>query len=178
MRWSPKTTSASSIAPSCTRASAPLGLGLLVPDKQNTQYQMNQTCKEDMAFITELKQLHFSLQEIHNILSYKRITHFTEENDIHYFVNLLTEKKAKLAVEQNQIAQTIQRIDQIIAETQRAQVKDSGKGMPLSFVPYLYCPSCRHPLKILRAFARNDETVEKTGGVFQTGGNGLIYREQ
>lgn len=128
-----------------------IDLGLLVPVKQKTQYEMDQTCVEDMTFITELKKLHFSLQEIHKILSYKRITHFREENDIHYFVNLLTEKKAKLAEELNQIAQTIQRIDQIIEETSKSQVQEAGKGMPLSFMSYLYCPSCRVPLKMTEA---------------------------
>lgn len=126
-------------------------LGLLIPEKRKTQYVMNQTCLEDMAFISELKTMNFSLQEIHQILSYKRITNFTEDNDIHYFVNLLVEKKARLAGELHQMVQTIQRIDRKIWESVPAPVHDSEKGMPLSFVSFLYCPKCRVSLTVTDA---------------------------
>lgn len=71
-------------------------LGLLIPDKKNTQYQMNQLCFDDMAFITELKKFHFSLLEIQRILSYRRVTSFSDHEDIDYYNNLLTDKKNEL----------------------------------------------------------------------------------
>lgn len=71
-------------------------LGLLIPDKKNTQYQMNQLCFDDMAFITELKKFHFSLIEIQRILSYRRVTNFSDHEDIDYYNNLLIDKKDEL----------------------------------------------------------------------------------
>lgn len=70
-----------------------IDLGLLIPDKEKTQYQMNQMCLEDMAFIHQLKQVRFSLKEIHKILSLKRLTNSNDNEDASYFTNLLLEKK-------------------------------------------------------------------------------------
>lgn len=67
--------------------------GLLIPEKINTQYQMNTICLEDMALINELKLYRFSLKEIHKILSLKRLTNNGNNEDMSYFRNLLVEKR-------------------------------------------------------------------------------------
>lgn len=123
-------------------------LGLLIPDKKNTQYQMNQSCLDDMAFITRLKKLHFSLQEIQQILSYQRITNFSDHEDIDYFNNLLIDKKNQLTKKKEDLSKAIQMIEETVQTTPLPSKEENYSGVPLPFVNLLYCPKCHIPLEM------------------------------
>ncbi|MFK2827243.1 MerR family transcriptional regulator [Bacillus sp. B190/17] len=117
-------------------------LGLLLPEKEKTQYYMNQLCLEDMAFIHELKQLRFSLKEIHKILSLKRLTNSGHNEEASYFTNLLLEKKADLIAEKKQLSNLIRSIDEKIHSIIHLPPDDFTTGVPLFFVSLFRCPHC------------------------------------
>ncbi|MEH6978201.1 MerR family transcriptional regulator, partial [Bacillus pseudomycoides] len=136
-------------------------LGLLIPDKKNTQYQMNQLCLDDMAFITELKKFHFSLLEIQQILSYQRVTNFSDHEDIDYYNNLLIDKKNQLTKKKEDISKAIQLIEKAVQTSSPSSKEENLTGIPLSFVNLLYCPKCHIPLEM------KDVTIKKV--YIQTG---------
>ncbi|MGE7765916.1 MerR family transcriptional regulator [Peribacillus sp. NPDC096540] len=135
--------------------------GLLIPDKKNTQYQMNQLCLDDMAFITELKKFHFSLLEIQQILSYRRVTNFSDHEDIDYYNNLLIDKKNQLTKKKEDISKAIKLIEKTVQTNSPSSKEESFTGIPLSFVNLLYCPKCHIPLEM------KDITIKKV--YIQTG---------
>lgn len=130
-------------------------LGLLIADKKNTQYQMNQSCLVDMAFITELKKFHFSLLEIQQILSYQRVTNFSDHEDIDYYNNLLIDKKNQLTKKKEDISKAIQLIEKAVQSSSPSFKEENYTGLPLSFVNLLYCPKCHIPLEM------EDVTIKK-----------------
>ncbi|MFC7394051.1 MerR family transcriptional regulator [Scopulibacillus cellulosilyticus] len=132
-----------------------IDLGLLIPDKKNTQYQMNQSCVDDMAFIIKLKKFHFSLQEIQQILSYKRITNFSDHEDIDYLNNLLINKKNQLTKKKEDISKAIQLIEKAVQTSSPSSKEEDFTGIPLSYVNLLYCPKCRIPLEIKDVTIKN-----------------------
>ncbi|MGZ9815753.1 MerR family transcriptional regulator [Peribacillus simplex] len=136
-------------------------LGLLIPDKKNTQYQMNQLCLDDMAFITELKKFHFSLIEIQQILSYQRVTNFSDHEDIDYYNNFLIDKKNHLIKKKEDISKTIKLIEKAVQTNSPSSKEENFTGVPLSFVNFLYCPKCHIPLEM------KDVTIKKV--YIQTG---------
>lgn len=136
-------------------------LGLLIPDKKNTQYQMNQLCLDDMAFIAELKKFHFSLLEIQQILSYQRVTNFSDHDDINYYNNLLIDKKNHLIKKKEDISKTIKLIEKAVQTSSPSSKEENFTGVPLSFVNLLYCPMCHIPLEM------KDVTIKKV--YIQTG---------
>ncbi|MED4582637.1 MerR family transcriptional regulator [Brevibacillus choshinensis] len=123
-------------------------LGLLIPDKKNIHYQMNQLCLDDMAFITELKKFHFSLQEIHHVLSYRRVTNFSDHEDIDYYNNLLIDKKNQLIKEKDDISNAILSIENAVQSSSPSSKEENFTGIPFSFVHLFYCPKCHVPLEM------------------------------
>ncbi|WP_026573394.1 MerR family transcriptional regulator [Bacillus sp. UNC438CL73TsuS30] len=136
--------------------------GLLIPEKNNTQYQMNTICLEDMALINELKFYRFSLKEIHKILSLKRLTNNGNNGDASYFRNLLVEKKIQLIEEKDQILDVIHSIDtKINTEVcENFEQDNEKKGVPLLFVPILSCPYCQSGLSLQNASLQGHQIFE------------------
>ena len=55
-----------------------INYGLLVPPRPKGQYVFDQATLKDLEWILELKDLDFSLREIHIILSLKRVSGFAD----------------------------------------------------------------------------------------------------
>ena len=56
-------------------------LGILVPEVKNRQYYFNEDCEADMRLIEKSKSAGFTLKEIHQILSLRRLSNFTSPED-------------------------------------------------------------------------------------------------
>ena len=59
-----------------------INYGLLVPPRPKGQYVFDQATIKDLEWILELKELDFSLREIHRLLSLRRISNFADSQDI------------------------------------------------------------------------------------------------
>lgn len=132
-------------------------LGLLVPEKKGAHFQMNQSCLDDMDLILELKNLQFSLKEIQRFLTYKRLT---VNIDISYFRKLLLEKKNTFLEEKKKLNRFIRHINEKIYSIEQPIESSSSFGVPISFVPFLYCPYCKIPLNISDATIYNSTISE------------------
>ena len=56
--------------------------GLLVPPRPKGQYVFDEATCKDLEWILELKDLDFSLREIHILLSLKRVSGFADPQDL------------------------------------------------------------------------------------------------
>ena len=59
-----------------------INYGLLVPPKPRGQYVFDETVLQDLEWILELKELNFTLREIHMLLSLKRISGLADSQDM------------------------------------------------------------------------------------------------
>ncbi|WHY79045.1 MerR family transcriptional regulator [Neobacillus sp. WH10] len=151
-------------------------LGLLVPEKKGAQFHMNQSCLDDMELILELKILQFSLKEIQQFLSYKRLT---INIDIGYYKKLLLEKKNHFLEEKKELDRFIRLVDNKLQSLDnQPPVPCSSIGVPISFVPFFYCPYCNIPLTISDASILNSTISEAkltcSCGYFTSIQNGII----
>lgn len=124
-----------------------INIGLLVPERKKKQYYFGKKNIEELSLILKLKELHFTLKEIHQILSIRRISNLVDQEDIYDIINIFEEKKAQLNAQKSNIEQSILKINGEIEHISNIDIKEYKKtGVPLSFVPYLYCPHCNIPL--------------------------------
>ncbi|MGD8189271.1 MerR family transcriptional regulator [Brevibacillus ginsengisoli] len=132
-----------------------ISLGLIVPLKKGSQYTFDKTCLEDMSLIAELKQFHFTLQEIHKLLSFKRITLFSNPEDIAFFIHMLNEKKQMIVQDVQALNHTIDKMDKKIVQLSQLKLAKAVTGVPFQFIPLLYCPTCQGPLRMQDALIQN-----------------------
>ncbi|WP_183192802.1 MerR family transcriptional regulator [Brevibacillus nitrificans] len=123
-------------------------LGFLIPIKKESYYEYDQTCEDDMAFITQLKSLHFTLNEIDNILKVKRVTLLRDLDDWERFVQLLAAKKDELAAEIARLYEAMSNIDTIIESVHHKKEEKTVTGISLSLIPLLRCPVCFGPFQL------------------------------
>ncbi|WP_164985069.1 MerR family transcriptional regulator [Ammoniphilus sp. CFH 90114] len=136
-------------------------LGLLLPE-QKGQFYFNHTCVEDMELIQELKRYHFTLKEIHKILSFKRVTSFNDMEDKKYYMRLLTRKKEELCHEIQDRQRSIGEIEEKIVSLD-TEIGANNEGIPCgispSFIALLYCPYCFVNLDLHHLFIREGGIV-------------------
>lgn len=127
-------------------------IGLLVPNRINKQYQMNQKCEDDMYFIMQLKNLLFSLEEIHKVLSIKRLINSTDNYDIAFFEDQLVSKEKELIKERDKMTIAIKLIQEML-HSNYPETKQSNfhSGVPVMFIPLLSCPMCNNTFQIENA---------------------------
>lgn len=126
-----------------------INYGLLVPPRPKGQYVFDSNTLKDLEWILELKELDFSLREIHIILSLKRVSGLADSQDIE-------ELKAIYAGKRDFCLQEIQRKQEIIArleekiETLNTHPTSAipKTGVPLSMLPLLCCPACQGSLSL------------------------------
>lgn len=127
-------------------------LGLLVPHKKNTQYRFTNKDLDELHYILQLKNLQFTLKEIHHIVSIKRVSHLVDQKDIMELINLHEIQKAKLLTEKALLEGTIQQLDkEILALRLQMETPTQGPsktGVPLDALSLLYCPHCQKPLHL------------------------------
>lgn len=137
-------------------------LGLLIPTKEGSHYYFDSTCKDDMALIVKLKQLQFSLQEIHKVISLKRVTHFVDIQEIDYYLKVLIGKKQDLLKKRENINQSLQLLDEKIESIHRIDVITEETGVPLLFLSMFHCPHCQGALNLTDAFIKEQYVLKGT----------------
>lgn len=124
--------------------------GLLCPIVKNDRYDFTDTDVEDMKLLLRLKSFRFSLNDIHRLLSLKRLSDFDDPHELDDYVHALSEQKRNLLAEKN-------KINGIIGVLQNEINTASGKhpknlshknGIPLTFLEYLACPTCGGALSL------------------------------
>lgn len=70
--------------------------GILIPETRNRQYLFSESCIQDMQQIMELKELRFSLDEIHGLLTLRRKFNLAQKADAESYLHMLYLQKERL----------------------------------------------------------------------------------
>lgn len=126
-----------------------INYGLLVPPRPKGQYLFDQATLKDLEWILELKELDFSLREIHIILSLRRISGLADAQDVEELKAIYAGKRDFCTREIQRKQEIISRLDQKILElNQHPATADLKTGVPLTMLPLLCCPVCHSPLSL------------------------------
>ena len=93
-----------------------INYGLLVPPRPKGQYLFDQATLKDLEWILELKELDFSLREIHIILSLRRVSGLADAQDVEELKAIYAGKRDFCTREIQRKQEIISRLDQKILE--------------------------------------------------------------
>lgn len=126
-----------------------VSLGLLVPQRRGSQRVFDERTRRDIEMILELREMEFSLHEIHRVLSLRRVSSFASGEDLKELCSICEEKKNHCLRERDRLSGIAARLDARIAELRRmAASPNAGSGVPLSMLDLLCCPLCGGALRI------------------------------
>lgn len=130
--------------------------GLLVPRSVNGRYDFSAQDKEDLSFLLKLKNMQFSLHEIHKILTLRRLSNFDSTDERNDYLKILKEQKTLLLQKRKELDDSIKSVNEEYAEVAMRQSPAQIKsGMPLYFLNLLSCPHCKKELSLANC------TIEK-----------------
>ncbi|MGI5823960.1 MAG: MerR family transcriptional regulator [Bacillota bacterium] len=133
-----------------------INMGLLVPQNKNKQYIFNDDDLKDLELIIKLKSLHFSLNDIHKILSLSRVSNLNDRGDIEDYLKFFLEQKDRLVQERTDLEKAISGIKNEIDHIKNSIENHSLKtGVPLSMLSKIYCPHCQKQLNLKDAYIEN-----------------------
>ena len=133
-----------------------ISYGLLVPPKKGTQYDFDNTAIKDLENILELKELSFSLSEIHKILSLTRISGMKNRSDIEELIKLYSSKKDECELELDIYKSRIKSLTSKIVDLRfKNEEHTQQNGLPLSMLEYICCPLCGKGLSVTNATINN-----------------------
>ena len=120
-----------------------INYGLLVPQRPGGQYVFHEQALKDLERILELKDMNFSLKEIHVILSLYRISGLADKQDIEDLRNIYARKIHDLRAEKLKAEKNIERLERKISGLNAKLPHDRPDiGLPVSMLDYLCCPVC------------------------------------
>lgn len=126
-----------------------ISLGLVIPQRNNNQYNFSQHDLEMLEFVMSLKDMGFQLQEIQKFVSLKRISNWVEAEDLADYRSLLEKKRQELEDESARIQHSVGLVeDEIRNLSSLAVVNPAAQriGVPISALDLLECPQCGQSL--------------------------------
>lgn len=129
-----------------------MDLGLIVAHKKGSLFEFDETAQNDIKWIVKLKEMKFSLNEIYNIISLRRVSNWVEPEDIKDYIFNLKEKKGFLNGELLNLREAIEKIEVEINTFSNSVNQIINKtGVPLKALEYLQCPKCADQLSVNNA---------------------------
>ena len=138
--------------------------GLLKAVKNGGQYEFTPHDCQDMVEIQKLKDLDFSLSEIQQILSYKRITGLKNDEEQHHYRQYFVSKHEELKTLETVLKEKKAVLAGIIHHKKTEEKEGMQKGFPLSFLQHLQCPCCHTALNIEDGKIANTMVMEAVIG--------------
>ncbi len=126
-----------------------IDLGLLVAEKQGSQYKFTEEDSGDLEDIVLLKQLDFSLTEIQEIFCFYRLEGEKSDDFRSFYLSLLERKREQVRNEQLKFQEIDVRIRNRIHELKKDEFNKKGSiGFPITSTSLLQCPDCKTALDI------------------------------
>ncbi len=123
--------------------------GLLLPKMANGRYDFDSQCHKDMEKILQYKKYLFTLDEIQLLFFLEKASQFKDDVILGICGEILRNKREELIGYRRELDQYITELDVEMARiTEMPKADDGERGIPFSFIPDLYCPSCQVPLKL------------------------------
>lgn len=126
-----------------------INYGLLVPPKLNNQYVFDDRTISDLEEILKLKEMDYSLSEIHRIVSLYRISSIKSSEDKEELRDIYSAKRAECVTKVRHYENVIRTLDERIFELSKNEPQmQKHTGLPLSMLNIMCCPNCGSPLEI------------------------------
>lgn len=123
--------------------------GFIIPQKKNTKFYFNNNDLQTLMFIKRLRAHNFSMQEIHQIISLRRVSNWVEPEDLVEYINILSLKKKELEQAVSKLNVQINSLEKEIEEIEQQKLYPTNlTGVPLKCLEYLQCPHCKQPLRL------------------------------
>lgn len=136
-----------------------LDIQLLLTEKVGTQYNFTEEDSEDMEEILGLKSLKFSLSEIQNIISYKRLASNKTMDFRNHFKDFLEKKREEIEFKQKEIERTKTYIETKIYELELEERNKLTLGIPIIALTFLVCPHCKRELSLSEGNIENNMVI-------------------
>ena len=135
--------------------------GLIVPNKKDGQYRFNEVDSMDIERIIELKQMHFSLSDIHRIMTFQTIGGSSTEFSRNLFLLTLEEKQKHIKEELSKYNRLNEYLIKKIDEVKTQNLKhDQLLGFPLTSTHLLACPRCMKILILMAGVIENNMIID------------------
>ena len=110
-----------------------LDMGLLVSKKVGAHYRFTESDSKEIEKIMELKQLDFSLQQIQDILCFRRLVGEQTEEYRRYCISVLENKRQQIEKEQQRYKEIDHELNNRIGKFKAIRVKEREElGLPMS----------------------------------------------
>lgn len=138
--------------------------GLPCPMIKNDRYDFKENDIDDMQLLLRLKSFKFSIVEIHRLLSLRRLSGFDSSNELSDYINILVDHKKKPQREKRELQGIISSLqDEIGSSSGKHPFNAKRKnGVPLQFLQYLACPSCKENLSLSNCSIEKDQILSGT----------------
>ncbi len=137
-----------------------MDMGLVIPDKQGSQYDFDARCQKDLERVLALKNMGFSLNEIKSILIVERLAQFTGYQEKDSFLALFMNKKQQLS---DQIMELGKMKDKLEAKIQELSLIENKKksilGIDIKVLDLLCCSKCGKNLELLEGSITNNQIM-------------------
>ena len=138
-----------------------MDLGLLIPEKQGSQYIFDKRCGDDLEEINSLKTMNFALAEIRTIIMFRRLGKQTSYKEDTAFHQLFIDKYNKVTGLLEELKQVSSRLETKIRELDSTKVKKPFKlGVQLRNLGLLSCASCHGELILSQAQVTDNQIME------------------
>lgn len=141
-----------------------MSLGLLLPEKNNSQYEFDAQCQNDYLKIQRLKGMGFSLSEIHYLMLYMKMGKLTGYNQRMSYLSYFENKKIQISNELKKLESMRQKLELYVDEIKETSTLDGQidnlSGIKLSFLDFLRCPKCSGEYQIASGHIANGELQE------------------
>ncbi|MBN2222418.1 MAG: MerR family transcriptional regulator [Vallitaleaceae bacterium] len=144
-----------------------MSLGLLIPQKASAQYDFDDTCSNDFNEIMELKNIGFTLNEIQQLILYRRIGKLTEYDQRITYTSFFEKKNRQIVQEIHRLSEMKLNLDKAI-EVMKAKLDSDSTihgetiGLPLSSLNLFACPLCHEPFEITEGNILNGTLINAT----------------
>ncbi|MBQ6360917.1 MAG: MerR family transcriptional regulator [Lachnospiraceae bacterium] len=125
-----------------------ISIGLIVPEQSGSQFFFNEDDVASLNTITKFKNWGFKLNDIHRILTLKRISTGVESEEYGDYISLLFDHKKELLDERSRIQQSIDEIEEEISSRGETAFSEKCSGLPLRMLDLTACPICGETLGI------------------------------
>lgn len=140
-----------------------MSLGLLFPEKMGGWYEFGDNCNEAISAILRYKEMGFSLDEIHELLNFQKLSRLTIKTDLDFFKEKFLLKADALRSDKEHIEHKLEVISNLLKKIKKLEntnVDSQLTGIPIDFLSYLQCPFCKKNLQLAKASVENNMIVQ------------------
>ena len=140
-----------------------IDLGLIVAQKENSQYNFDDSCQQSLTEIFTLKNMGFALNEIKTIFLFKSLGRLTSYQQQEYFRTLYESKYKKISSQIDELTSMRDKLSKEISNLSQYEIKKNFTlGVNVSALAYLKCRKCGSNLTVSDGIIEDNQIMSGT----------------